>query len=412
MSFTALIPKQEFPADKLEIDVFSNVYLYKSGKVYLVEKDETGYKNAVQLTDLNNVKKLSTDLGGSLFALTDTAINYLDKNGLWQQFNLPTQVSSSNVKTMVLNYDKKVVYFVYENQELISSTTSLPNLAIDNVAIPSSFILSAPNANLQNFKSYTAKENANVYSVSADTDKGVFKYNSLIPVGEQYAFITEINIEDGFGKTLCLYALAGQDNLVLINKEQVVDVTPTPETQVPQTAFVTTGVNGYYLPIITVNAEYSLKDTTVIRIKKEQTIKPLAKVTFLEKDFYFAEFTVDGVAYKGYVPVAFTIKLLSQNFTWNEYTVQKVEKTNVYADEQLTNGIITLEEDTKVRILSTKNGVTNIAFQVEEGWALGYINAKDVKNDAKIAIRNVLLILVVAASVCGTTTYFVLRKKS
>lgn len=412
LEFTPILESIETDAEFIEVDVFGKVYIYKNDKIYLVSKTQNEQITTNALATITGVKKLATDLSGTIFALTDTSVNYLDKNGTWIKFDVPTPVTDAKIQSFTMDFDKKIVYFACQNQEFIYSTTSLPNIAIDDIDIPSTFVLSAPNADVTTFKAYKAQENANVYSVSTNLIKNKFYFNELVASGLHYAFITEVNVLDGLGKTLSLYALAGQDGLVLINKTQVVDVTPEIILDVNETAFITTGVNGYCLPLITKDAEYSLTDTDQIRLQKEQAIKPLAKITFLDKEFYFAEFEVDGTTYKGYVPVAFTIEVLSQDFKWNEYSIEYTKKANVYSDKELTQKVTELKKDTQIRVLSEQNGALNIAYQTENGWAFGYISKNDIKDAGKIAIRNILLILAVTASVCGTTTFFVLRKKS
>jgi len=412
LEFTPILEGIETDAEFIEVDVFGKVYIYRNDKIYLVSKTQNDQITTNALATISGVKELATDLGGTIFALTDTSVNYLDKNGSWVKFDVPVPVTDAKIQSFTMDFDKKVVYFAYQNQEFIYSTTSLPNVAIDDIDIPSTFVLSAPNADVTTFKAYKAQENANVYSVSTNLIKNKFYFNELIASGVHYAFITEVNVLDGLGKTLSLYALAGQDGLVLINKTQVVDVTPEIVLEVPSSAYITTGVNGYYLPLITRDAEYSLTDTNQIRLQKEQAIKPLAKMTFLDKEYYFAEFEVAGTTYKGYVPVAFTIEVLSQDFKWNEYSIEYTKKATVYSDQELTQKIAELEKDTQVRVLGEKDGVLNIAYQTESGWAFGYVSKNDIKDAGKIAIRNILLILAVTASICGTTTFFVLRKKS
>ena len=417
LEFTPILEGIETDAEFIEVDVFGKIYIYRNDKIYLVSKTDNSQISINALASISGVKKLATDLGGTIFALTDTSVNYLDNNGSWVKFDVPVPVSDvpvsdAKIQSFTMDFDKKIVYFVYQSQEFIYSTTSLPNVAIDNIDIPPTFVLSAPNADLTTFKAYKAEENANVYSVYKNSIKNKFGFNELVSSGIHYAFITEVNVSDGLGKTLSLYALAGQDGLVLINKAQVVDVTPEIILEVPNSAYITTGVNGYYLPLITKNAEYSLEDTKQIRLQKEQSIKPLAKITFLDKEYYFAEFEVFGITHKGYVPVSFTIEVLSQDFKWNEYFIEYTKKIDVYSDKELTQKVTELKKDTQVRVLGKQDGVLNIAYQTENGWTFGYISEKGIKDNGKIAIRNILLILAVTASVCGTSTYFVLRKKS
>ena len=84
----------------------------------------------------------------------------------------------------------------------------------------------------------------------------------------------------------------------------------------------------------------------------------------------------------------------------------------LYKDKNMTESILELSDDAEVRLFSEENGVSYVAVAIEGGYITGYIKSSMIKNDAKTAVRNVLIILAVLASVCGTATYFILRKKN
>ncbi len=399
VEFKQLIKANKY-ADCIEVDVFGNIYLSANGKVYKLDEQSTP-----NLPDLAGVKKLETDLGGNLFALTDTAIHAYS-NGAWVKADITTSLTANSLKSFAMDYDKKQVFVIYENEELILSTVSLSNLAIDDIEIPADFITTSNNADLNKFKVYTPNDSANVYSVSK-SQNGKFSYNELITDITDYALISEIELSP----SVKLYALVGQDDIVLINSNEVVDSTPIIDEYADKKAFITTSVNGYYLPLITVNAEYALYDNATVRLTKEQEITHVAKLTFLDREYYFASFTINGVDYSGYVPVSYTIEILSQDFVWDTYNLESVNATAVYLDKELTNEIKSLNDGESVRVISTENGVCYIAFSTESGFVNGYISANAIKNDPSVAIRNILIIIAVMASVCGTTTYFILRKR-
>ncbi len=394
INFKLLTTIQDINATMMEVDVSGNIYLYDNVNVYKLKSDGT----LATLKAIAGAKKLETDLGGNLFVLTDNAIYY--GNNLENKIDINT--SGCALNSFAMDYDKKVVYMVCENEELILNTLALDNLSIDTLTT-TQFTLTAPNAS--EIKAYSAKDGANVYSVSK-TENG-FIFNSLITEKTDYALVSEINGANG----LKLYALVGQNDTVLINANDVQDATPEKITGVPENAFITTSVNGYYFPIITANSEYALTDGESVRLNKEQVIKPKHKITFLNKDYYFAEFTIGEKTYIGYVPVDYTIEILSQNFEWDNYTLENISKTTVYQEKELLNPVMELESGTSVRVISIENGIAYIAYKTEGGYINGYIDADCIQGGANTAIRNILIIIAVMASVCGTTTYFILRKK-
>ncbi len=401
LSFSLFAEATNLSASQMEIDVFGNVYLYKSGKIYALNKST---KTASIISEGTiNVRKLQADLGGNLFALDDNNAIHAYVNKAWQTpISFASNITANKINSFALDFDRQEVFMTYSGEELIVKTNALNNVSIDNLKA-TSFVTTSSNA-LDDLKTYTAEAGANVYSVSK-TDTG-FKFNNLVDNITDYAFITEI--ENNGTK---LFALAGQESLILISSSQVKETTPQKQTEVPQTAFITTSVSGYYFPLITENSDYALLDGQTVRLSKEQAIYPKHKITFLQKDYYFAEFTMGENTYMGYVPVDYTIEILSQDFKWNNYALKKVNATTVYLEKEMTNSIKELAKDTEIRLISIENGVAQILFSTENGYANGYISAKAIQNGAKTAIRNILIILAVVTSACGTATFFLLRKK-
>ncbi len=401
LTFNLYLSADKYATD-FEIDVFGNAYLYGNNNVYFVKK---GASSAKTLKSISGITKLETDLNGNLFTLDNNSAIHCYLNGVWkeQPVQFSSNITTSKLLSFALDFDKKDVFMVYNNEELIVKTQALPNLAIDDIA-PASFTVTSTNAT-QNFKAYGSIDGANVYSVTK-TENGNFKFNELVKEKTDYAFVTEIT-KNG----LKLFALVGQDDVVLINANEVVDTTPVQDNLVPQSAFITTSVSGYYFPIITAGYEYALTDIQTVRLVKEQAIYPKHKIIFLNKEYYFAEFNVGETQYKGYVPVDYTVEILSQDFKWDNYKIEKVNKTTVYQEKELSNAIKELEKNTEIRVLSIENDIANIAFSTENGWAQGYINASSLQDEPKTAIRNILIVIAVMASVCGTTTFFLLRRK-
>lgn len=397
-------------ATMITVDVFGNVYLAKSGQIVKYEKLDP--LKSTNVTFTGTLKKMSTDLGGALFALIDNTIKYLDKECEWKDITLTASTIDENavIKSFAMDFIKQEVYVVYENEEFIYKTVELPNVAISSLDVPDTFVTTSDNAVLENFKAYTPKDGANVYSITKNEQS--FSYNSLISERQTYALITEVKKTDVFGRELTLLALAGQEYTVLINKDECTPITIDMSTA-PEKAFITTAVHLYYLPISTPNDGYSLSnDTQKIRLTKNVDISPKNTFTFLGNTYYFATVKVDGVTYSGYVPTLFTVEVLSENFEWGRYKIESLNATDFYSDKEMTTSIQTIEDGTEVRIFENDGTTAKIAHKTTDGWVIGYVKSSSIKNDAKVAIRNVLIILAVAGCICGTTSYFILRKKS
>ena len=408
--FEFLFSQQTY-ADTFEVDVFGNVYLFSQTTYLKMVKTDSTY-SPVNVSALAGVKKLCTDLGGGLFALTNDSVYYLDINNSWQKILIAMSEQNSMLKSFTLSFDKKEVYFVCENSELVLTTSQLPNISIDTLSVSTDFKITDKNADIETFKAYSPIESANVYSVKVDVANNVFTYNKLISDRQTYAFVCPIKTVDSFGRQFEIWALVGQTDLVLVNPTNLTDVTPEISSTVPENAFVTTGVSAYYYPIITPASDYALSDGIIIRLEKSQNIKPIKQLTLLSNSYYFAEFTYNGQTHTGYVPINFTVEVLAEDLQWNEYRLEKVNATTVYSSIQLEDSIAELEDNSYVRIVKNDNGVCQILFETETGWVKGFIQASAIKNEPYLAIRNIIIIALVMASVCATTAYFVIRKKS
>ena len=85
-------------------------------------------------------------------------------------------------------------------------------------------------------------------------------------------------------------------------------------------------------------------------------------------------------------------------------------KTTIYADQELTSELTSFDGG-NVRLITKNGGVALISVNTADGWVTGYIHSQAILNEPNVAVRNILIILAVTASVCGTSTYFILRKK-
>ena len=139
---------------------------------------------------------------------------------------------------------------------------------------------------------------------------------------------------------------------------------------------------------------------------------PTAKISFLGIDFYFASVDFSGQNICGYIPVAFTVEVLSEDFAWDKYTIVEIKSTVLYSDFSLETEIQELSDGKQVRLISTENGICKVAVKLEDGTFInGYIKSSAIKDEPNRAIRNILIILAVTASVCGSVSFFLLRRK-
>lgn len=391
------------------VDVYGDIYLATSTKIDVLKKVNE-YQSTFTFIDsgLTAVKKLQTDLSATLFVLDGTDIKVYSQATLTQvQITAPCD----NIKSFALDHVCERVFFLYQEQEFVCESYDFGCIALDSLSVPDTFNVTDKNADIDSLKVYTSKSGANVYTVVKNEQDFTFK--GIEQSDEKYLYVCAV---EHIGKyaSVNLYALAGQDKLVLIDQSQLDDVTDQTlnKTSAPATVFVTTDVNAYYFPLITKNSEHALYDNQTIRLSKQSILNPQNTITFNEKEFYFASFTINGVTYTGYVPKAFTTPQLAEDFTWTCYTVEKVKATVLYSNTDLTDELLKLDDGQTIRVLDTGDGFYYVAVFSDGGWIGGYVNANAIKNDAGLAVRNILIILIVSACIFGSAVYFIKRKKT
>lgn len=386
--------------DIMTVDVFGNMYVADQTNVIAYNGDTP------KTYPRNNMQKLACDLAGVLFGVSNDGKLYY-YNGGWQALNTPNDVK---IKSFALDFDRGEIYYITPTTEFVHFATGLGNLSVADAAVPHGFLNRQANSQVGNLEFYTVLETANVYSVNYGG--GNFEFASLLEHGQEYVFIDKVQLESLSNGTLTLYALAGQSGVVLVD-EQLVKPSDKTIQQAPSSVFVATDVNLYHLPIITSKDIFTaLSNDNAIRLSKGTQIAVSGKIDFLGISYYMATAQTAGGESFGFVPCKFTADVLTENLAANVYTIGKTYACTLYRNEQLTEELVSLEENSEIRIFSSQNDVYLVAYYDGGQFVTGYVRASDVKNDAKITIRNVLIILAVMASVCGTSTYFILRKKS
>ena len=411
--FTLLFGDDKFDIDPthIAVDVFKNVYLADdNANVKLCSKQNDYLSTDIDSSNISNVIKMQTDLGGNLFVLTESGIYYYSQNA-FNLVSLSLPQNSDQIQSFAMDFDKDEVFVLCKNQEYICLSSGINNLSIEDVYTSDDlYVISAPTADISNLKLATVNEGANKYSVVKDGNN--FNYKGLTDGTDEYVVICDLSVSDN----LTLTVLAEKNGVILANKNDVIEFAPQ-QNSAPENAFITTDVHAYYLPIINAKTEYALTLTDKIRLEKGTKISPLSTITvkawhneeLLDVDFYFAEFTYQEQTCKGYIPVSFTVEVLSKDFIWENYSIEKISSTTLFLDAALSSEIMQLQA-CDVRLISLNNGVAEVAVQTQSGFIIGYVDASAIINAPNTAVRNILIILAVAASICGTATYFIMRK--
>lgn len=392
----------------LAVDVYENFYIATANKINVLTK-HSNYQLELVSDNLTSVKKIQTDLSGALFVLDQNSIYYNTNSGL---VKLDVNAPSTDIKSFALDYINDDVFLLYNGHEFVAKSTNLPNVSFKDLSVPACFTTTGENADINALKVFTAKQGANVFTVNKTNQS--FDYVNVHKCTDKYLYICSIEHATDY-RTLSMHVLAGQDSLVLVHSSEVEDITDQTlnKTTAPEKAFITTTVNGYFLPLITPDGEYSLTiSNSAITLDKHSQISPLATLTFLDREFYFASFNVNGNTHFGYIPKSFTVETLAEYFKWQEYSVEKVFETPLYLDQTMTERVAYLKDDTSVKIIDRYEKCSFVAVLDKNGeWIFGYIDNDLIKDPAGVSVRNTLIILLVSACLFGTAIYFIKRKR-
>lgn len=385
-------------AKNFTVDVFGNVYLYD---------DLTIYKNGTSLisnADTVGISQLFTDLNGNLFSVKDNTIRYFDTNNInWIEYFTTT----GKINCVANDVNTNDIYYLLENNEFIHIIKPENYASISGIQVPESFILSNGSA-IDNLKSYSVNPDRIAYAVNAN---GKFSCIGQISPETEYAYITSAEFIGVNGKSEYVL-LAGINSIILSHNESVTENVITFSTEIPEKTYIATDVNAYYLPLITKSNTYPLRNgETIIRLKKGDVVSPLKVFNFSGLDFYFAKLQYDGNEIFGYIPVNFTVEILTESLIPESYKIETVNTTALYKDVTLSEHILDISEGEKVKVFEIVDGIAKIAVKTADGYITGYIASKDIQDAPNMQIRNILIILAVSACLCGSASFFILRKK-
>lgn len=339
---------------------------------------------------------LATDLAGNVYGLKSDGKIY--KNGV--------DTGLDGVKAFAMDFDEKKVYYADGNAEYLYVTENLGNLAISSLTLPDGYALKGESA--KRIASYKIKdEKYNAYVFEATDNNGV-KFKDLADGTQTNEYIL-LGKRD-MGDTSMAF-LAGENGAIIADERHLAELQPD-ELTVDKDVYVTTGVRAYYLPIITQNNLYTvIRNGNDVSFSKNDCVRAKSKTTFFGRDFYFVGATVNGETFDCYVPVDFTVDELSKDYKYETFTIEKVNKTDVFSDEAMTVKTAELNKGAQVRVISNNGDALKIAYLSGEEWTEGFIKSSAIIDEGKTAVRNVLIVLAVITCACGSLTFFILRKR-
>ncbi len=385
-----------------EIDVSNDFYFATTTMIY--KDDGTGLKPYSE-TYGNTIKKIMTDLAGKLYLLGNKSIFTITTNNSSTQSKL-YDVDVNTVQDFCISIDEGEAYFLESGEEYLYKTTALNNVAITSLKTPSDFSTTDEEADVANLKVFDSNTNTNFFAVNFVGDS--FEYVDVTSTPADYLFVSEITVDSNF----TVYLLANHEGTFIANKKDCTEKTLIFNSS-PTEVYTTTTVHAYYLPLITMEMEYSLSfNSEKVLLSKHEKVCPISSFTLFNMEFYYAKITNQlGEEKACYVPSSFTVETLAENLPFDYFTIKQIKATTVYSDKEMTNKIFTLEK-TEVRVYEELGKVSRIKYFDGNGWVDGYVSSSAIINKAKDSVRNVLILLAVITSLCGTATFFILKKSN
>lgn len=393
------------PYPVLCVDVDQNVYVTNTKENLLYKFDKNGQNKSSIQGDILDVKKMAIDLNGKIYMLKTGGIFVS-----YEQDKEEISISnfSGSFTSFSLSYSNKNVYFIENNEERIYSSTTMQNASIDDIAVPDNFTKTGDNADISSLKIFKPKGTINSFKVlEGDT---YFKYEGKIEQESEYFLIASIDYTGGSNMASTNYFVLGGKQLVIIKSSSLEEITTQKITDIDdKNVFVTTSVSPYFMPQITRDDEYVINSQSLSRLNKGDHVKAEKLVNFLGKDFYYANIIDDKYAY---VPVDFTVDVLREDIYLQSFSVKKVHKTNLYADQEKLSLLEELAEGTEIMLLQNLNRITKIALKVDNDYIVGYVDSSAVIEEPSTALRNAIIIFVVSLSMFATSLYLIFKKKN
>lgn len=391
--------------DLFTADVDGNLYYVQGSDVYTIENGVTLSESlAFSAAPLD----IGVDLNGNVYALlANNTLEYY-KNGervsrtLELSPNLPEGAAATS---LAMAFDSQKIYFLFDGYGFILSTSQAENDCITNISVPENFALSGDNAAApEDFKIVVPTAGKNIYTVTFAEGQSVFTYDSLSKADGQTEYVYG-------GETENFYILIGEE-LALVKKEHTPEPAAGFTASDPSRAYAATGVFLYYHPVLTADGRYALTNAERLPAKQEITVS--GSVTVNGNQFYYAE--CNGRT--GYVPASFVTDELALTPETDDFfraTLDASEKHGVivYADGALTEEKETLHDALEAKAYETEyENVYYIVYTRADGTeGSGYVRGEDLRIRGEHAVRNAVIIVIVALSVAATSLYFINRKK-
>lgn len=395
----------------ITVDVDKNVYLYNNGTVKIYNGKNDYNLETLTFELKNTPKKLGVDLNGNVYSLTqNNVIEYVKNNTVkTAEIQLSENLPNATATSFAMNFDNGKIFFLFNGNGFIATTSFAENDSITDVLIPNDFKLTDQTAKgLDELEIYKIKENSNVYEILYESDKETFSYKQILSADTQDYVLAGTTYAKTSQNSGVFKILIGETKTVLV-KENDCKNRQMQTTSPINKGYLGTKFSLYYYPVLTPNGEYALTQTVLL---KNTPIEIKGLVTVNGRDFYYASYN----EVSGYILKNAVVEKLSELFERDDYSYKTINgsKTavNIFADETLETVKITVNEKISVTAIKITDEVYYVTGLLSDNTEIsGYVLAENFVKNGKNAVRNTLIIVLVALSVSATSIFFVWRKR-
>lgn len=323
------------------------------------------------VSDFENVYVLNES---TIYNVTCDTTFTIEKSANFNEIEKPV---IQNPVSLTVDLSTGKTYLLYKGYILESS--SLPLKTPNTYSVPSEY-----NGFEDTPQIVTVSSGAKLFTVAKEGD--LFKYDSVVSaISGEYLLIC--NLSDDF----CL--IGYEEHTYLARIQDLTEQTLSTFTPDFSHGYYVTKAGKYAQPML--NLTFKLED-----INAYEKVSVLGGITVNQVEFYKVCFT-NGT--KGYIQKSFVVEFISEEATKESFYLAECKKTEVYSADGTTQ-IGNLEKGT-IKVYGQENGLFKISFN--DG--VGYIKSSAIIQPKNNALRNTLVVMLVATSFTITAIYLLVR---
>ncbi len=335
-----------------------------------------------------NVIKIQTDFDGNLYLLTmdgKVSVNGQNAVSIDKSDYLPY---TATIKSMALSFSSTSAYLLYDG--FVLKTTDKTQLSIatpSNLEVPKDLSYGLN----ENVEKVSVTKGVKLFNVEKpETTDDYFKYLSYSKSLDEKEYLV-------VGEVGAKYYLILREGYHVVRKQ---------DCTLQQSGYADSDVTGGYLTNDVRLYNYPvLTESYASNLQQKHSYVTIEKSFCFNDENYYIVKTENGA--KGYLPTSFILDKLANDLeTEDFYTAYTINKP-VDVFDQEGNVIKTLDKRSKIVIY----GEVEDKYYIGYGEERGYVLKSNVKDKGHYAVRNVIVIILLCASLTVTAIYLEIKIK-